>query len=87
MDCDRAFGNAGCKGGLPSQAFAYVKHNGGIATKDNYASVAEERACKFRPEDLSVNVLDSVTAVNLIHIHLHKMIHSLIPLVRCLKKI
>ncbi|KAG5381906.1 hypothetical protein IGI04_033376 [Brassica rapa subsp. trilocularis] len=62
LDCDRAFGNAGCKGGLPSQAFAYVKHNGGIATKDNYASVAEERACKFRPEDLSVNVLDSVTA-------------------------
>jgi len=36
VDCSRAYGNAGCDGGVPSSTFDYIKANGGIASEAAY---------------------------------------------------
>lgn len=60
MDCAGAFNNFGCNGGLPSQAFEYIKYNGGIALEKEYPYTAKDEACKFTAENVAVRVLDSV---------------------------
>ncbi|GMI84320.1 hypothetical protein like AT3G45310 [Hibiscus trionum] len=60
VDCAGAFNNFGCNGGLPSQAFEYIKYNGGLETEEAYPYTAEDGVCKFSAENVGVNVLDSV---------------------------
>uniref|UniRef100_A0A3Q0SXE0 Cathepsin H n=1 Tax=Amphilophus citrinellus TaxID=61819 RepID=A0A3Q0SXE0_AMPCI len=36
LDCSRNFRNYGCFGGLPSQAFEYIKYSKGLMTEDDY---------------------------------------------------
>jgi cathepsin L len=36
VDCSRAYGNAGCDGGVPSSTFDWIKANGGIASESAY---------------------------------------------------
>lgn len=60
MDCAGAFNNFGCSGGLPSQAFEYIKYNGGLDTEQAYPYTAVDGACKFSSENVGVRVLDSV---------------------------
>ena len=60
VDCAGAFNNFGCDGGLPSQAFEYIKYNGGLDTEDAYPYTATDQACKFLPRNVAVKVLDSV---------------------------
>lgn len=43
VDCAGDFNNHGCQGGLPSQAFAYLKYNGGMASEDDYPYTAPSR--------------------------------------------
>lgn len=47
VDCAGAFNNHGCNGGLPSQAFEYIKHAGGIQTNATYGYVQRDGQCKF----------------------------------------
>eukprot|EP00475_Leptophrys_vorax_P039699 TRINITY_DN7208_c0_g1_i1.p1 TRINITY_DN7208_c0_g1~~TRINITY_DN7208_c0_g1_i1.p1 ORF type:complete len:294 (+),score=26.08 TRINITY_DN7208_c0_g1_i1:129-884(+) len=56
VDCAVDFNNHGCNGGLPSQAFEYVKYNGGIDTEDAYPYLAHNDACHFSPERVGVQV-------------------------------
>ncbi|XP_053228363.1 procathepsin L-like [Podarcis raffonei] len=52
MDCSRKEGNKGCHGGLPSNAFEYVKRNG-INSEHTYPYKAEDRSCRFLKWDIA----------------------------------
>ncbi|XP_058108608.1 oryzain gamma chain-like [Magnolia sinica] len=60
VDCAAAFNNFGCNGGLPSQAFEYIKYNGGLDTEESYPYAGVNGLCKFKPENIGVKVVDSV---------------------------
>jgi len=50
VDCAGDFDNHGCKGGLPSQAFEYVKYASGLETDLTYPYTAKDGSCVFRPQ-------------------------------------
>jgi len=57
VDCANAFGNNGCRGGLPSSAFEYLKHAGGLNEEKDYAYEADDSSgCRYKPEAKSVEV-------------------------------
>ncbi|PKA49576.1 Cysteine proteinase 2 [Apostasia shenzhenica] len=60
VDCANAFNNNGCEGGLPSQAFEYIKYNGGLETEGAYPYQAVNGACSFDSNKVGVKVVDSV---------------------------
>lgn len=60
MDCAGAFNNFGCHGGLPSQAFEYIKYSGGLDTEEEYPYAGKAGVCKFSSENVAVKVVDSV---------------------------
>jgi len=47
VDCAGAFGNQGCNGGLPSQAFEYIKSAGGMMLGKDYPYTARDGRCRF----------------------------------------
>jgi len=46
VDCAGPFGNHGCNGGLPSQAFEYIKAAGGIMLGKDYPYTARDGRCR-----------------------------------------
>ncbi|CAH9053788.1 unnamed protein product [Cuscuta epithymum] len=60
VDCAGAFNNFGCHGGLPSQAFEYIKYNGGLDTAEAYPYTGKDAACNFSSNNVGVQVFDSV---------------------------
>ncbi|PKA49954.1 Cysteine proteinase 2 [Apostasia shenzhenica] len=60
VDCAVAFNNFGCNGGLPSQAFEYIKYNGGLDTEETYPYQGVNGICNFKAENVGVKVIDSV---------------------------
>ena len=49
VDCAGDYNNFGCEGGLPSQAFEYIRNAGGIETDLTYPYTARDQSCSFRP--------------------------------------
>ncbi len=47
VDCAGRFNNHGCNGGLPSQAFEYIRYNNGIDSEFSYHYVAKGQTCAF----------------------------------------
>lgn len=60
VDCAGAFNNFGCNGGLPSQAFEYIKYNGGLETEEAYPYTGKNGLCKFSAENVALQVVNSV---------------------------
>lgn len=48
VDCAGAFENDGCRGGLPSHAFEYIRYAGGIESDITYPYTAKDGTCVFR---------------------------------------
>jgi len=46
VECAGAFDNHGCNGGLPSHAFEYIKHNGGLSTEFTYPYIGKDGSCR-----------------------------------------
>ncbi|GKG52822.1 thiol protease aleurain-like protein, partial [Tanacetum coccineum] len=51
------FNNFGCNGGLPSQAFEYIKYNGGLDSKEAYPYTEVDGVCKYSSENAAIRVL------------------------------
>lgn len=49
VDCAGEFNNFGCSGGLPSQAFEYIRYNGGIQNDSTYTYKAINQQCTANP--------------------------------------
>jgi len=60
VDCAGAFGNMGCNGGLPSQAFEYIKYVGGIEKGDDYRYTGRDGSCKFQVGRVAAKVTGEV---------------------------
>jgi len=60
VDCAGAFGNQGCNGGLPSQAFEYIKAAGGIMLGKDYAYTARDGRCRFDITKVAAKVTSEV---------------------------
>ncbi|XP_054569400.1 pro-cathepsin H [Eptesicus fuscus] len=58
VDCAQNFNNHGCQGGLPSQAFEYIRYNKGIMGEDTYPYKGQDGKCKFQPEKAIAFVKD-----------------------------
>ncbi|XP_026366398.1 pro-cathepsin H isoform X1 [Ursus americanus] len=58
VDCAQDFNNHGCQGGLPSQAFEYIRYNKGIMGEDSYPYKGQDGDCKFQPSKAIAFVKD-----------------------------
>ena len=48
VDCAGDYDNYGCNGGLPSHAFEYIRHAGGLESDVTYPYTAKDGQCNFR---------------------------------------
>lgn len=60
VDCAQDFNNHGCNGGLPSQAFEYVKYAPGIMQESDYPYTAKDGSCAYDQTKTVLNVMGSV---------------------------
>jgi len=60
VDCAGAFSNMGCNGGLPSQAFEYIKHTGGIELGTDYVYTGRDGSCRFNVAKVAARVTGEV---------------------------
>ncbi|XP_038557798.1 pro-cathepsin H-like [Micropterus salmoides] len=60
IDCAKAFNNHGCLGGLPSQAFEYIRYSKGLMTEEDYPYKGHDDSCHFEPALAAAFVLDVV---------------------------
>jgi cathepsin L len=49
VDCSGRYGNMGCNGGWPYQAFNYIKDNKGVDTEASYKYEAINDKCRYNP--------------------------------------
>jgi len=75
VDCAQAFNNHGCNGGLPSQAFEYIRYAPGIMSEKDYPYTAKDGNCSF---DATKAVVDVIQSVNLTALDEDEMANALV---------
>jgi len=60
VDCAGGFGNMGCRGGLPSQAFEYIKAVGGIERTVDYPYTGRDGSCRVDKTKFAAHVTGEV---------------------------
>ncbi|XP_078097316.1 pro-cathepsin H [Mustelus asterias] len=60
VDCAQNFKNHGCSGGLPSQAFEYIKYNHGLEREQDYPYEGKDGPCRFQPSKAAAFVKEIV---------------------------
>merc|ERR1712238_570485 len=58
VDCAGDFNNFGCSGGLPSQAYEYLKYNGGMDFETSYSYAAKEGTCLAEKSSVGATVAE-----------------------------
>jgi len=56
VDCSKDYGNDGCKGGLMTYAYKYIKENNGIDTEESYPYVGKDQNCTFNASTVGATV-------------------------------
>jgi len=56
VDCSGKYGNMGCNGGWPYQAYNYIKDNKGIDTEASYKYEAIDDKCRYNPANSAATV-------------------------------
>jgi cathepsin L len=56
MDCSDSYGNAGCDGGLMTDAMNYIIANNGIDTEATYPYTAEDGTCDFNAANVGATL-------------------------------
>ncbi|XP_053271009.1 pro-cathepsin H isoform X1 [Pleuronectes platessa] len=60
IDCAQDFNNHGCMGGLPSQAFEYIRYSKGLMAEEDYPYTGHDDICQFDPARAAAFVQDVV---------------------------
>ncbi|XP_066979395.1 crustapain-like [Macrobrachium rosenbergii] len=60
VDCSTDYGNYGCGGGWPFQAYQYIMDNNGIDTEESYPYLAVDDTCHFDPANVGATVREYV---------------------------
>lgn len=60
VDCAGAFNNHGCHGGLPSQAFEYIRYAGGLESEKDYPYRGHDELCRFNKSLVAATVSSQV---------------------------
>ena len=56
VDCAGDFNNFGCNGGLPAQAFEYIRYAGGLDSESSYPYEGQDGSCRFSASGVSASV-------------------------------
>jgi len=65
VDCAQAFDNHGCRGGLPSHAFEYIKYNQGLQFESDYSYEAKDGVCRYNLTKPHVQVVSGAYNITL----------------------